>query len=728
MSNTPQARAARFLRWLYSEQTGYIEIVAGRTNPTKPDKIDLIMATRRWCYHDPERPDMLDQAAAYAAELASAYGNVYCGVRLYTADARRTNTRAEKYTKPSRVIFIDDAPAAPPMPYSASIRTSEHSRHAYYKCDRPVTKDDARRAAAALGGDPSGVDLTQLVRIPGSFNTKRGERWPVTVEPGDRPVYSLDRVRAVFPAVAPARAKGEITDLAWPTVEKHLANIGALLGSARANTIKPDTQSGRILAGELLTFSVRNRQDDSRSMNAFVLGNGFYLRGFPDEEIAAVMFHKYREWGVERDKGTAWCKDDICRSIAQMHAKKPGMKQSPTRYLASAAAAPLVEQPAASRARHDRPRQLDPLMLFNRYRQQPALCELSRKPRAAALGISTATLDRLDAALREWEMIEIETLPKRAGSRVLLRVGVINIPSDGVLSAPQAASADCGAAIAENDDRAPQCIGETHPPPETPQPPAAPAAPCSLADAVRLAILAMEQEAVNPETGEVWRGRANPDRVRGWLATYYPGLDTTAIEAEYPAVRKALQVERQRAKAKAFWDSERARIRALSDAQLLAALWGCASRKKAAERKRPDSPWARRCAWLFTMHDDERRRRGLAIGDAPPPAKDRASRKAATARMKQLATVVNAPPVHSEDSTPAQLGFATVVEDTTWMRPIEPPHERKTRTPQPRKAARHAPPAAAGAGTRGGVCSPQPAPQAPQPSRGKSLRRPARGW
>ena len=67
-------------------------------------------------------------------------------------------------------------------------------------------------------------------------------------------------------------------------------------------------------------------------MNGYVLGNGFYMRGFADDEIAAVMFYHYRKWGVERDKGTVWCKLDIGRSIARMHAEKPGVVQSPTRY------------------------------------------------------------------------------------------------------------------------------------------------------------------------------------------------------------------------------------------------------------------------------------------------------------------------------------------------------------------------------------------------------------
>ena len=477
----PQGRthaAARFLHWLHDDQAGYAEIVAGATDPHDSSKILLLMPTRdrpdvtntrKWFYLDPERPDLYHQAATYVDALAAQYGNVYTGVRLYDKRARDENKRSEAYTKPGRVIFIDDAPDAPALPYTAAIRTSEHSLHGYYKADQPVTKDDARRAAAALGGDPSGVDLTQLVRVPGTLNTKRGGRWRITTAPSTRTIYPLDQLRATFPAVAPAhKGKGEITDLAWPAVEKHLSNITTLLASGRAACIKPETQCGRILAGEKLIFSVHNRQDDSRSMNGYVLGYGFYLRGFPDAEIAAVMMHHYRAWGMERDKGTAWCKADICRALARMHSEKPGIVQSPTRYTANTPAAQLIEQPAASRARHDRPRQLDPLMLFSRYKADPELCEKKRKDRAAALVISTATLDRLDLALRDMNLIAIEQPGRGLPGRVLILGGVINI---GVLSAHDAPIADLGIETTQTDDRNLQCIGGTHQPPETPPTP-----------------------------------------------------------------------------------------------------------------------------------------------------------------------------------------------------------------------------------------------------------------
>src|SRR5204862_934176 len=108
---------------------------------------------------------LTDAIDRYTGQLAQSHGNVYIGVRLYRRQAKIENKRCEAYTLPSNVMFIDDAPETPKAPYSTIVRTSEHSRHGYYRFDKPVTKDDTRRVTAYLGGDPSGVDLTQLVRL-----------------------------------------------------------------------------------------------------------------------------------------------------------------------------------------------------------------------------------------------------------------------------------------------------------------------------------------------------------------------------------------------------------------------------------------------------------------------------------------------------------------------------------------------------------------------------------
>lgn len=430
------------------------------------------------------------------AQLAAREFNLYWCACLFAA-----RKRSYKNALPSPWLWQDDATAGTPC--TELIQTSEHSYQAYLKLDRALNATERQHLQTAWRGvratDACSANAVQFGRIPGGYNRKRhGTFLTYIVRHSDRINTNADSYFARYPmSTQQPKSAGIITDLAWPEVETHLANIDELLTSGRARCIKPDSQTGRILAGERVAIASTRlgRMDDSCSMQGAILAYGFYCRGFTDDEIAAVIFHFYREWGVEARKGTAWCKDDIGRVIAHAHAKKPGVVQSPTRYKKDVAPAPIVEQPAASRARSDRPTKLDPPMLFNRYRQQPALCELSRKPRAAALGISTATLDRLEDALELWGLIEIETLPKRAGSRVHL-AGVINIGAPEVLSASNGESAELCAPIAQNDDRGPQCIGETHPPREAPPPPAAPR---RLADLVREAF---DQVLVDRETGE----------------------------------------------------------------------------------------------------------------------------------------------------------------------------------------------------------------------------------
>ena len=149
-------------------------------------------------------------------------------------------------------------------------------------------------------------------------------------------------------------------------------------------------------------------------------------------------------------------------------------------------------------------------MLFNRYKSDPGLCELSRKPRAAALNISTATLDRLDAALRCEGLIDIDRPGPGLPGRVIIAGGVINIPGPGVLSEqPETTAPDAPIAALECTEAAqqsPQCIGETHQPPTPPSPPAALAATAPPARGARGGVCPpLQAPAGAPDSLAGWR-------------------------------------------------------------------------------------------------------------------------------------------------------------------------------------------------------------------------------
>jgi hypothetical protein len=93
----------RFLVFLYGNQTGYMEIVFCNGDPAIHD-----LKRDTWYYYTPATAH---QIAQRINKLVSRYGNVYISRSLYS---KRYRNRA--YALPSQIIFLDDAPADPPLP------------------------------------------------------------------------------------------------------------------------------------------------------------------------------------------------------------------------------------------------------------------------------------------------------------------------------------------------------------------------------------------------------------------------------------------------------------------------------------------------------------------------------------------------------------------------------------------------------------------------------------
>jgi len=440
-----QQRAQRFLRWLHDDQVGYIEIVAGQTNPNDPKKIDLVMRTRRFMYLDPERPDLYAAAADYAAQLAATYCNVYTGIRLYTVEARNENTRKEAYTKPGRVIFIDDAPAAPKLAYSASIRTSEHSRHAYYKCAQNVTKDDARRAAAALGGDPSGVDLTQLVRFPGTFNTKHGGRWPVEAEPTPGTIYQLDALRSAWPAVA---ARLGTSGAAWgehykPQEWENLPDGGLLWHSpyiaAAAGQRRPDLE--KLLRGERVTVIKKDdTRDDSDSTQVAALAYNLLSADVCKPQARAIADYLYTHIrpSKTREHYRAHFDAELERYTPKHYRPKEIRYTGAARQIENLPPAEHKPEPK-SRARNDRPQRVSGAAgyfawLCTHVDGQSGSVMLSQSQCAVRLGCDVRTIKRYEKALGT--QIERRVFAQRqAGCLFILAPDVVTtFPADVVIA------------------------------------------------------------------------------------------------------------------------------------------------------------------------------------------------------------------------------------------------------------------------------------------------------
>lgn len=667
--------AARFIRWLYDQQAGYAEVIAGTPKVDDPSQIEMVISTRRWMYYDSVRPDLVAAMEAYALRLAQEWGNVYVGVRLYDRRAKTENRRSEAYALPGQVIFIDDAPDNPVIPYSAAIRTSAGSLHAYYKCDRPTTKDDARRAAAALGGDKSGADLTQLVRVPGTRNTKNHGSFPVHLESGRKQPYCLDDLRRAWPdeGDTPVRfgqadhvASEHLPEIAidWALVKVHLAHITSHLDRKGIPLrLSQKAQARRVLRGEMSPPSTSEAR-------AFVC-KGLMLHGYPDEEIAALLVHCC-DFGASERKGADWLYKDIARLIVKYRAELRHITPTPTRSLTGSASV----RPQLSRATV----QADHLIRSRKGRQSKLQADdllawyvaeagtggrhvRSRKSDAKALGISVPTLDRLDRQLRERGAIHIETPSPRTFSVVVIHSlagsqdtcsqapGAITSPSvvvPTVHDLPEV-TVELGDApaipkveplfdaitnpvgvVLSGEPIQPVQMRETVPVDSQGEHthPLAPA-PNLVAEncpADGTGIPAVAADVPSPDTplaGALTRRPSLAELVREAFDAY-PGARMTskriasyvAMNASHPAwpmqaIHRAIAAERKR-RASACWEIERHALRTMTDAEVLSAVQG---RQRTLTRHvgKPREAYHR---VRLAIADAERQRRNLEL---PPP-------------------------------------------------------------------------------------------------------------
>lgn len=564
-----------------------------------------------------------------------------------------------------------------------------------------------------LGGPIARINVSKQYDVMSQGNAVA----PGSIHPSGRAYTAVTPVLAVknLP-IAPAWAIALLTDKqarsATPpsdSAEWGALPPGATLAQSRRflALCKKNDQLRAVCAGEPVILTTKSGgKDSSTSIQRSVFVNQLIRAKYPHAEIRALALH----FSGVLESNPRHFEQDIDRLL---------FKYTPKDY-APESTGVLVATPAVPRG--GRRYEITASDMLDRYHEHadcgPAgiILDWTIDDAAERLGVSTGTIKRREAELteaghirREYGRVILEPAEIRSQPIVVRQTASIAtpMPSQATDQVPIGSQPPISQPNAENPREIPVCIERahdevTHSPTEAPPPSHEPAAvaaapagalglgkcvlsapagartPRDLAQAVRWAILAIEQpEALDTKSGELFHYRANPDRARAWLAAQYPTLDTVEIEAVYPAVRKALQNEAQAAKNKAFWDGERARIGALEDEPLITALWGCASRMQAAERKNPGSAWAKRCRALFNIHDDIRRRRGLSAGEAPPPARSRAGRKAAKARMQALGDALNTAAARADDTAPAQLGFGNVAEDVSWLRPALPDKPRR---------------------------------------------------
>jgi hypothetical protein len=394
-------QAIRHLSALFGNQQGYVDLSYCRGDP-RHDRVERY----GWFGYNGNPEPLADMCL----NLGAKHGDVYVGRSLY---ARKK--RDPRSTLPSSVIFVDDAPVD--GGYSMSIRTSANSRHGYFLLDAPLPSEDIvalqRNAAAALGADASGSDVTQLVRVPGTFNTKGGASFSVEMEFVDSCTYSLLELQARWPRVTRDAYIGAEVD--WTMVEQWNGNIHGLLrafdGVRVPRRVKPHAFLHKILTGAV-DFS----RDTSAARAAVV--KGLVIHGYPDEEIFA-MGPVIADLGASERKGSDWLYKDLARLIALYRSEHPNITVRPTSTVRTQPAKRLAKVERRARGRTVK---LTPAQLLAFY-QKEAVCEkvlLSIKEVAARFDVSEDTIKRLEKTLKAQGRVTREVSSDRMLSFICL--------------------------------------------------------------------------------------------------------------------------------------------------------------------------------------------------------------------------------------------------------------------------------------------------------------------
>jgi hypothetical protein len=448
----------------------------------------------------------------------------------------------------------------------------------------------------------------------------------------------------LFSALRPAATDVDTTSpaaIADDEVRAELDTFAGLLDDEQA----PRCLTGRSQGRAVLRAALAGWPDGAPdySLERYKLMASLAMHGYGDAQIAAALWY-YRPVLNGGGKTIANWGADIARVIGKVRAAHPDWLPTPKgRRVNVATRPPHAPEPpvSTSRARKDRPQKVPGALgylAWLRMQADGAGVMLSAHECAQRLGCSLATIRRYERELRAAGLIERRVFAQRqAGCLFLLEADPrsVNIPAHE----PAQAEADPPQPDALNDvDTTVQAV-ERHTCFLPPGP--APSLPAAVAEALD----ALDQQLVNPETGELLRRcPASRVKIRAWLTERWPDLEIGELPAVLSAVRAERAAERAKVRSRDEWAGHRLQAQHLTDVQLLAAVRGHASRMAAATNKRPGSGYAKGCAVRFTIYDEERRRRGLSLADAPPPKRGRAERRAGAKRVVELAQVLSKPP------------------------------------------------------------------------------------
>src|SRR5262249_22128511 len=148
--------------------------------------------------------------------------------------------------------------------------------------------------------------------VPGSFNTKRGGRYPVTLESFSDAVYTVEELSDLWPALpesTPATERHTLK-LDWQAVNGCLERIDLLLDQdGIPGRFTQDAKSRKVLQ------AAKKAIPDDTSAVRLIVAHGLIMHGYPDDAAAALLWHLTDWRNYRKRKGIPWLQADIERCI-----------------------------------------------------------------------------------------------------------------------------------------------------------------------------------------------------------------------------------------------------------------------------------------------------------------------------------------------------------------------------------------------------------------------------
>lgn len=191
-------------RAIFGEGEGYLCVASGgREGQAGPGLVGFREAYFLY-------PGEADRAARWCAAESGSGREVYFCAHLLTGPRRRKGDAA-----PVRALWADGDGATLPEGFpepSVTVESSPGRTQLYWALDEPVEPAAAerlnKRIILATGADPSGYDLTQLLRPPGTANRKYEGTPEVVVKEATGELHNPARLDKVLPGLPAPPEKG----------------------------------------------------------------------------------------------------------------------------------------------------------------------------------------------------------------------------------------------------------------------------------------------------------------------------------------------------------------------------------------------------------------------------------------------------------------------------------------------------------------------------------------